>query len=283
MATVPSAHFAESPALSPSEKAALDGLPAFDSIARPAHPLDLMQAGTAGFDLVLLDFTIDALPDAVEAVEITGPQSGTDGVALAANALGNLVAGGLGADHVLGLQGDDTLLGGTGGDLLGGGKGRDRLEGGAGDDTLFGGRGDDLLIAGAGRNELQGNRGGDTILGGGEGDLLRGGKDGDSIRGGAGLDTIHAGKGGDTLAGGDGADSFHFKAGDEENLVLDFDLAEDVILLATDLGLDAEAALARLGTDDEGNAVIDLGHETQVTLAGIDPAALTLDHFLVLG
>ena len=279
MATVPSVHFAENPALSPSELAALDGLPSFDTVARPAHPADLMSAGSDGYDLLLLDFTIAALPDAVEAVEITG----TDGVSLAANALGNLVVGGLGADTVLGQQGDDTLLGGTGSDLLGGGKGNDRLEGGTGDDTLFGGLGEDLLIASIGRNELQGNRGGDTILGGADGDLLRGGKDDDSIRGGIGDDTIHAGKGSDTLAGGDGADSFHFKAGDEETLVLDFDLAEDVILLAGDLGLDAAMALARIGTDGDGNAVIDLGHDTQITLAGIDPAALTLDHFLVLG
>ncbi|WP_176342382.1 calcium-binding protein [Oceanibaculum nanhaiense] len=279
MATVPSVHFAENPALSPSELAALDGLPSFDTVARPAHPADLISAGSDGYDLLLLDFTIAALPDAVEAVEITG----TDGVSLAANALGNLVVGGLGADTVLGQQGDDTLLGGTGSDLLGGGKGNDRLEGGAGDDTLFGGLGDDLLITSIGRNELQGNRGGDTILGGADGDLLRGGKDSDSIRGGIGDDTIHAGKGSDTLAGGDGADSFHFKAGDEETLVLDFDLAEDVILLAGDLGLDAAMALARIGTDSDGNAVIDLGHDTQITLAGIDPAALTLDHFLVLG
>ncbi|MFO7484227.1 calcium-binding protein [Oceanibaculum nanhaiense] len=279
MATVPSVHFAENPALSPSELAALDGLPSFDTVARPAHPADLMSAGSDGYDLLLLDFTIATLPDAVEAVEITSPH----GISLAANALGNLVVGGLGADTVLGQQGDDTLLGGTGSDLLGGGKGNDRLEGGAGDDTLFGGQGDDLLIASEGRNELQGNRGGDTILGGADGDLLRGGKDDDSIRGGTGDDTIHAGKGSDTLAGGGGADSFQFKAGDEENLVLDFDLAEDVILLAGDLGLDAAMALARIGTDSDGNAVIDLGHDTVVTLAGIDPAALTLDHFLVLG
>ncbi|MFN3460749.1 MAG: calcium-binding protein [Oceanibaculum sp.] len=225
MATVPSAHFAENPALSPSEKAALDGLPAFDSIQRPAHPLDLIAAGTDGFDLVRIDFDVTALPDAVEAAEILA----THGIALAANALGNLVVGGLGADTILGLRGDDTLLGGAGSDLL------------------------------------------------------RGGKDDDSIRGGAGDDTIHGGKGSDTLAGGDGADSFHFKAGDEENLILDFDLAEDVILLAADLGLDAAMALARLSMDAEGNAVIDLGHDTLVTLAGIDPAALTLDHFLVLG
>ena len=279
MATVPSAHFAENPALSPSELAALDGLPGFDAIVRPVHPLDLIAAGTDGFDLLQLDFDVTALPDAVEAVEITSAH----GVSLAANTLGNLVVGGLGADTVLGQQGDDTLLGGAGGDLLGGGRGRDRLDGGIGDDTLFGGRGGDLLIAGDGRNELQGNRGSDTILGGGDGDLLRGGKDGDSIRGGAGDDTLHAGKGSDTLAGGDGADSFHFKAGDDDNLVLDFDLAEDVILLAADLELDAIAALARLGADGDGNAVIDLGHDTLVTLVGIDPAALTLDHFLVLG
>ena len=91
MATVPSAHFAENPALSPSEKAALDGLPSFDAILRPAHPADVISAASEGYDLLLLDFTIDALPDAVEAVEITG----TQGVSLAANALGNLVVGGL--------------------------------------------------------------------------------------------------------------------------------------------------------------------------------------------
>lgn len=49
-----------------------------------------------------------------------------------------------GNDTLLGLEGEDRLLGYGGNDSLIGGDGGDRLEGGAGDDTMIGGLGDDL-------------------------------------------------------------------------------------------------------------------------------------------
>lgn len=300
MATVPSAFYEENAALSDRDRMilgeAFQGFEGFDSLVRssgtPAvlrggagndliewlDPRDVLAGGGAGEDMLRTPFDVAALPGDIEAVQILA----ADGARVTGNALDNIVIGGQDEDSIQGGRGDDTLLGGAGDDELRGGKGDDRLEGGTGDDCLIGGLGDDTLAAEAGDNTLEGNRGADSLSGGSGNDLLRGGKGDDRIDGGAGDDTIHAGTGSDTLSGGAGRDVFAFKAGDEANLVLDFNLAEDRIELAADLGLDALAMLARLGRDAEGNAVLDLGTGAMVTLLGVDPAELTVDHFLVL-
>jgi Ca2+-binding RTX toxin-like protein len=59
------------------------------------------------------------------------------------------------ANTINGLDGDDTLGGGTGADTLNGGAGNDKLTGGTGNDTLAGGVGNDYL---------QGDAGADTYL-----------------------------------------------------------------------------------------------------------------------
>lgn len=75
------------------------------------------------------------------------------------------------AVEVLGLGGDDTIIGGQENDTLNGGggddwiigvQGRDSLIGGSGHDSLFGGGGDDMLMGGGGFDLLLGGGGTDT-------------------------------------------------------------------------------------------------------------------------
>ena len=55
---------------------------------------------------------------------------------------------------MLGLGGNDTLLGGAGDDCLVGGPGNDVLTGGPGSDVLLGGRGSDTIYAADGERDL---------------------------------------------------------------------------------------------------------------------------------
>lgn len=96
-----------------------------------------------------------------------------------------------------GLQGNDSLSGGSGADTL---------RGGLGNDTLTGNGGADLLEGGDGADRLYGGTGDDTMDGGAGADSLVGSLGNDSIVGGAGDDTLQGDGGNDTLVGGDGND-----------------------------------------------------------------------------
>ena len=64
---------------------------------------------------------------------------------------------GTGVGHILvGMAGDDTLIGSTSTDTLYGGLGNDTLKGGAGVDTLYGGDGNDILQPGLGDDLVYG-------------------------------------------------------------------------------------------------------------------------------
>jgi Ca2+-binding RTX toxin-like protein len=58
----------------------------------------------------------------------------------------------VGAEIILGGEGDDSITGGVGNDELHGGLGADTLNGGAGADTIVGGPGNDSLFGGAGED-----------------------------------------------------------------------------------------------------------------------------------
>ncbi|MEQ9695217.1 peptidoglycan DD-metalloendopeptidase family protein, partial [Shimia sp. SDUM112013] len=79
------------------------------------------------------------------------------------------------ASYVLGLSGNDQLLGGAEGDLLSGGAGADDLYGHGGLDMLDGGIGNDDLFGGAGNDTLAGGAGSDRLVGGAGSDHLTGG------------------------------------------------------------------------------------------------------------
>ncbi|MCC7458146.1 MAG: hypothetical protein IT390_14320, partial [Nitrospira sp.] len=167
---------------------------------------------------------------------------------------GDILYGGAGNDHLLGLMGDDMLYGEIGNDTAAGGGDDDFVLGGDGDDRLSGdfgqstdssGRpivqGHDFIDGGAGNDFAQGE-GGDDLLYGGAGDddlwgdaktytdgALKGndwleGEDGnDNLVGQGGADTLYGGAGADSLFGDaddvaaadQGADSLDGGAGDD--------------------------------------------------------------------
>lgn len=145
-----------------------------------------------------------------------------------------------GDDLLRGLAGDDALGGGAGADLLAGGDGDDDLDGHGGRDVLRGNDGNDALDGGAGADELQGGAGRDRLHGGRHDDLLKGGKANDVLKGGggddrlfgdAGNDELNGGAGDDLLAGGAGADAFVFGDGSGRDVIRDFQLARDQVIL----------------------------------------------------
>jgi len=104
----------------------------------------------------------------------------------------------------------------------------------------------------------------DTVLGGDGDDLIFGGAGNDRLDGGAGNDTVWGGPGADVFefdAGG-GADVFEFfsvGAGDRIEI--------DSALLGGEA--DGAAVVAAFGSIVAGNAVLDFGGGTSITLTGV--------------
>ena len=204
------------------------------------------------------------------------------------------IFGGSGNDLIFGGTGDNNLFGNAGDDLLVGGNGNgddDLLDGGLDADTMVGLNGndtyvvDDLLdvvVEAAGANtgtdtvettmaalsiELfanvenltytgvdadpfvgTGNAGNNVISGGDLADTLSGLDGNDTLNGGADNDTLIGGLGNDTLNGGAGADTMRGGAGDD---VYDVDDAGDIV---------DESAVGSTGTDRvESNISYTLG------------------------
>jgi Ca2+-binding RTX toxin-like protein len=151
---------------------------------------------------------------------------------------GDVVNGGVGNQHFLGMAGDDLLRGGTGRDWLDGGEGDDMLYGEFGDDLLVGGRGADIVDGGPGfdmagyyggpvladmlypvRNT--GNAAGDVLIGieglyGGDfSDTLLGDHNDNTLIGNRGADTIFGRHGNDTLRSSDPGGKLYGQAGDD--------------------------------------------------------------------
>lgn len=172
---------------------------------------------------------------------------------------------GLGADTLLGGDGRDVIHGGTGPQLLDGGTGADTISGGAGGQTILGDDGRDLLQAGSGRQ---------TVIGGADADTIRGGTGAQLLMGGDGGDTIQAGRGNQTLLGGAGGDILTFRSGIAGMIVIgDFTPAQDRIEVAR--GSDGlvpptpHDIAAHVSGNAQGDAVLDLGGGTTVTLSHI--------------
>lgn len=158
-----------------------------------------------GTDTVVtsVDYTLGA------GVENLGMSSnGTAGIKGYGNELANSMSDWIGSDLLSGLDGNDTLNGGTvlspgASDTLDGGNGDDVLNAGRysySSDVLYGGEGNDKLTVQAGANSLYGG-GGDDLLLAGNGGMYHGPSD--YLDGGAGNDTL---QGGGSLSGGDGDD-----------------------------------------------------------------------------
>lgn len=143
------------------------------------------------------------------------------------------------------------------GEIISGGNGQDTLTGTAGDDTLSGGNGTDILSGLAGNDILDGGNGRDTLFGG------------------DGRDKLYGGLGSDVLSGGGGADSFYFEAAGAHDVITDFDVANDRIVLQ-----DIELERYSVG-DDNGDGIADLtlvfSGGTSVSLWGVSsPEAVTI-------
>ena len=166
-----------------------------------------------------------------------------DGGRVTGTDLDDRIFGGAGDDTIDAGAGDDKLLGGQGADHIKAGGGNDRvfagrgdqgddtLEGGSGADLVGGGAGADHIDAGGGNDQVFGATGDDVIIGGGGNDLIFGGSGNDLVEGGSGDDTVWAGDGNDTLGGGSGADTFIFGRVSGNDIITDFDLAEDSLNL----------------------------------------------------
>ena len=190
------------------------------------------------------------------------------------------IRGGVGDDTLFGDAGNDTIFGGPGNDWIDGGPGNDVLFGGAGNDTLFGGLGNDLLRGGVDNDVLYGGPGNDTLLGLAGDDWLDGGEGDDLLEGGGGRDTLIGGAGNDTLTGGPGADSFVFQRGFDTNLITDFEMAQDRLVLDPALwgeGLSLGQMLDLHGGDEGGDYVLRFDDGTVIileNLAGLNTALL---------
>jgi predicted extracellular nuclease len=150
----------------------------------------------------------------------------------------------------------ELIIGREGREILIGNGGDDRLFALAGDDRLYGGDGNDRLNGGSGNDNLEGDSGDDTLIGSDGNDRLDGGAGGDRLSTGAGFDLI-------VLRVGEGRD-----------IVNDFVVGEDVILLDGLSFADVVVTAAANG------AAVVAGSETLAILLGVAPDTLGFDSFL---
>jgi Ca2+-binding RTX toxin-like protein len=111
--------------------------------------------------------------------------------------------------------------------------------------------------AGAGNDLIYGNQGDDLIDGGADDDLLYGGQ---------GADRLTGGEGDDTLFGGQGGDVFVYRSVDDDrDVIQDFDIAADQILLAGGVAISISYSTGE-------DSVLRLSTGTRITLIGVaDP------------
>jgi Ca2+-binding RTX toxin-like protein len=174
----------------------------------------------------------------------------TNGYNFSGTATNNSLFGGLYADTIQGLDGNDQIYGREGDDHLYGGPGNDVLNGQSGDDTLEGGTGDDVLDGGDGIDtasyasagtdvqvdlrlataqwtngvgtdtlfgieNLSGSDWSDTLIGDGGVNVLHGGGMADLLEGGGGGDILYGEADPDHLYGDDGDDSLYGGSGND--------------------------------------------------------------------
>ncbi|MBY6045930.1 calcium-binding protein [Phaeobacter italicus] len=202
-----------------------------------------------------------------------GDDTITVGTGAGAETDSNNLGGGAGADDITGGDGADVIFGGQGddGETIGG------LNGGAGDDTINGGAGNDYLDGGADNDELRGGDGDDTLDGDTGDDVLRGGAGSDELDGEGGDDTLYMSLGGDNgddlLRGGADSDTFVLKTNAGDATIADFTDGDD-ILDVSDLGITDLAGIQAIAYEVDGNTVLQIDADTEVTLTGIDITAL---------
>jgi VCBS repeat-containing protein len=234
------------------------------------------------------------------------PTRDIDGKDLLFGEAGNdFLDGNEGNDTLVAGEGNDTAYGGKDNDLIFGNAGNDRLLGDEGNDTLCGGEGDDtlrgdqmddgnspavgsngqqdMLSGGQGNDLLYGDEGQDTLCGGQGNDTLHGGKDNDVVKGclgddlllgELGDDTLMGGEGNDTLTGGEGIDTFVINPNHGNNLITDFQLGQDQLMLA-------DINFNQLQITQDGNStLISFNNQVLATLDQVNAIDLDLNQFI---
>lgn len=148
--------------------------------------------------------------------------------------------------------------------------GHNFVEGGSGTDIITVGGHDNIVEGGSGNAIIYGGLGGDNLLGGSGDDAIHAGSGAEFLSGGDGDNTLYAGKGDDTMIGGAGDNMFVFGSGGGKNVIVDFHDGDSILIAKNINGLHISTPQDLLShvTDDNGNAVITLGHET-ITLLNI--------------
>lgn len=262
----------------------------------------ISYAGNDGNDVTLTDIGEAPVAGFDGAAAGAGPASALHLVGGTGN---ETFFGSAGADTVSALAGDDQVYAGGGADLAYGNQGNDTLLGQADADSLFGGQDADLLYGNQGADLLYGNLDTDTVYGGQDADTAYGGQGDDILYGnlgddrlfgnlgddvlygGQGADTLSGGAGNDLLVGGLGADRIAVGSGDGVDTVSGFSTGDgDVIAVAANVNgtgiASAADLLARLTTDPNGDAVLDLGSGNTLTLMGVRTTELSAADFLVV-
>lgn len=196
---------------------------------------------------------------------------------------------------IIGLDGNDQILGGNvgdtiftgsgsslalgqgGGDKIFGSFGDDQLSGGDGDDRIFAGLGNDFAVGGAGNDFITGDLGSDTLLGDAGDDRLYAGLGDDIVLGGDGDDQIDGSGGGDVLFGGAGDDEITGGTNGDPNGPPEF--FEDFVVGGT--GSDTLNAFGGgVGTIERDNLVgggfADAAGNVDVTVRDTDPDTFVL-------
>jgi Ca2+-binding RTX toxin-like protein len=160
--------------------------------------------------------------------------------------------------YLYGLDGNDTLYGGTWMDYLDGGNGNDLLVVADGYDTLDGGAGTDTASFTNATEAVQANVDDfisiENLTGSNYNDVLTGNAGANSLSGGTGNDVLTGGAGNDSLAGGRGTDVFRF---DSAPAAINVDRISDYVVLDDTIQLE-NAVFAKLtvtGTLAAGNFV----------------------------
>lgn len=212
---------------------------------------------------------------------------GTNGSDVIVDREGNNTAnGGLGDDRITTGDGNDVATGGEGDDVIKTAGGQDSVSGGNGADTILtgdendtveGSVGDDVIKAGEGEDTVDGGEGADTIFGWRGDDDIKGGAGDDVLRGDFDEDRLEGGSGTDRLIGGPGRDVFVFREGFEEDRVLDFNSALEI------LDFSQHSFVAGFGdltvTQVSTNTVVTTVNGDRLVLAETDAAQITAGDF----
>jgi Ca2+-binding RTX toxin-like protein len=236
---------------------------------------DMMFGGGGGFDRL-------SYAGSTQGVTVdlgTGAASGGD-------ANGDLYSG---FEGLIGSAFADSLTGGAGDDTIEGGAGSDLLDGGGGIDTVsYAGLGGWVSVSLLSSTAYEYFSTSDTVLnfenvvGSAYGDAIYGNDLANAIDGGAGGDFIAGYGGDDLLTGGAGDDFFYIDHSSGSDRVLDFhagDDMEDEVGLGLGFDFDSFSEVMAVATQLGADTILNFAPDTQLTLVGINVAALTATDF----